>query len=148
MSKSTLPEVTDEGGNRLRTLGEQGKSGGQKDPACLDLCSKRTLVPKGRVGQMQEIKRRSRSRLVTIYRVRQNLCGKNGLDAVLTRKPQVAASADRTWMANRTALISLAPDQTSHTPGRCRWTLRLLAGSSWSGWGTWNAFVRKPCGRR
>ena len=123
MNKKYVVRLEDEERKRLETLVSRGKTaartlqrawillkadGGPTGPGWSDLAIQETFG----VG------------LVTIYRVRQTWV-EEGLNAVLTRRPKSRHRHRKLDGDQEAHVIALACSQPP--PGRCRWTVRLLA---------------------
>ena len=124
MNKKYVVKLTNEERQRLETLVSQGKKAARTIQRAWILL-KADAGAAGPGWPDGEIQTTFTVGLVTIYRVRQTFV-EEGLEAVLTRSPKARHRHRKLDGEQEAHLIALA---CSKPPaGRCRWTLRLLAG--------------------
>jgi transposase len=123
MNKKYVVRLEDEERTRLETLVSQGRASARTIQRARVLL-KADVGPAGPGWSDVEIQRTFAVGLVTIYRVRQTWV-EEGLNAVLTRHPKSRHRHRKLDGDQEARLIALACSQPP--PGRCRWTVRLLA---------------------
>jgi transposase len=124
MNKKYVVKLTDEERQRLETLVSQGKTAARKIQRAWILL-KADAGTAGPGWADTEIQATFTVGLVTIYRVRQTFV-EEGVEAVLTRAPKSRHRLRTLDGEQEAQLIALACSKPP--PGRCRWTLRMLAG--------------------
>lgn len=122
MNKKYVVQLTAEERQGLQTLVSQGRAAARK-------ITRAWILLKAEVGpgpgwSDEEIRTTFAVGLATIYRVRQTFV-EEGLEAVLTRQPKSRHRLRKLDGDQEAQLIALTCSQPP--PGRCRWTLRLLA---------------------
>ena len=122
MNKKYVVRLTDEERQGLQTLVSQGRAAARKITRAWILL--KADVGPGPGWSDEEIRTTFAVGLATIYRVRQTFV-EEGLDAVLTRRPQSRHRQRKLDGEQEAHLIALACSKPP--PGRRRWTLRLLA---------------------
>jgi transposase len=123
MNKKYVVRLEDEERTRLETLVSRGKTAARTIQRAWILL-KADVGPAGPGWSDLAIQENFGVGLVTIYRVRQTWV-EEGLDAVLTRRPKSRHRHRKLDGDQEAHLIALACSQPP--PGRCRWTVRLLA---------------------
>jgi transposase len=123
MNKKYVVRLEDEERTRLETLVSRGKTAARTIQRAWILL-KANVAPGGPGWSDLAIQETFDVGLVTIYRVRQTWV-EEGLDAVLTRCPKSRHRHRKLDGDQEAHLIALACSQPP--PGRCRWTVRLLA---------------------
>jgi transposase len=123
MNKKYVVRLEDEERTRLETLVNRGKTAARTIQRAWILL-KADVGPGGPGWSDLAIQETFGAGLVTIYRVRQTWV-EEGLDAVLTRRPKSRHRHRKLDGDQEAHLIALACSQPP--PGRCRWTVRLLA---------------------
>jgi hypothetical protein len=123
MNKKYVVRLEDEERTRLEALVSKGKAAARTIQRAWVLL-KADVGPAGPAWSDLEIQRTFAVGLVTIYRVRQTWV-EEGLNAVLTRRPKSRHRLRKLDGDQEARLIALACSQPP--PGRCRWTVRLLA---------------------
>jgi|SRR5580700_7254181 len=124
MNKKYIVKLSDEERQRLETLVSQGKAAARKIQRAWILL-KADAQAAGPAWSDEQIREAFAVSLVTIYRVRQTFV-EEGFEAVLTRAPKSRHRHRKLDGEQEAHLIALACSQPP--PGRCRWTIRLLAG--------------------
>lgn len=123
MNKKYVVRLEDEERERLETLVSQGRTSARTIQRAWVLL-KADVGPAGPGWSDLAIQEAFGVGLVTIYRVRQTWV-EEGLNAVLTRRPKSRHRHRKLDGDQEAHLIALACSQPP--PGRCRWTVRLLA---------------------
>jgi transposase len=123
MNKKYVVRLEDEERKRLETLVSQGRASARTIQRAWVLL-KADVGPAGPGWSDLAIQETFGVGLVTVYRVRQTWV-EEGLNAVLTRRPKSRHRHRKLDGDQEAHLIALACSQPP--PGRCRWTVRLLA---------------------
>jgi transposase len=123
MNKKYVVTLTEEERQGLQTLVSHGRTAARKITRAWILL--KTDVTTGPAWPDEQIRSTFDVGLATIYRVRQTFV-EEGLEAVLTRRPKSRHRHRKLDGEQEAHLIALACSKPP--PGRCRWTLRLLAG--------------------
>jgi transposase len=123
MNKKYVVRLEDEERTRLETLVSRGKTAARTIQRAWILL-KADVGPAGPGWSDLAIRENFGVGLVTIYRVRQTWV-EEGLNAVLSRRPKSRHRHRKLDGDQEAHLIALACSQPP--PGRCRWTVRLLA---------------------
>jgi transposase len=123
MNKKHVVRLEDQERTRLETLVSRGRASARTIQRAWVLL-KADVGPAGPGRSDVEIQRTFAVGLVTIYRVRQTWV-EEGLNAVLTRRPRSRHRHRKLDGDQEARLIALACSPPP--PGRCRWTVRLLA---------------------
>ena len=123
MNKKYVVRLEDEERTRLETLVSRGKTAARTIQRAWILL-KADVGAAGPGWSDLAIQENFGVGLVTIYRVRQTWV-EEGLNAVLTRRPKSRHRHRKLDGDQEAHLVALACSQPP--PGRCRWTVRLLA---------------------
>jgi hypothetical protein len=122
MNKKYVVTLTEEERQGLQTLVSQGRTAARKITRAWILL--KSEASPGPAWPDEQIRSTFDVGLATIYRVRQTFV-EEGLEAVLSRRPKSRHRHRKLDGEQEAHLIALACSKPP--PGRCRWTLRLLA---------------------